>query len=310
MSEHYPVMADEMERYLIDDTMDAGPATYCDCTVGSGGYARRILQRTKDSTLVAMDRDDSALERCRRRLREFRSRVQYFHGGFSQIAEAVAGRQPLAGVVADLGLSTEQVRHPDRGFSLRADGPLDMRFDRRQELRAADLVNRGGERELANLLFELADERFSRRIARAVVRSRPVRHTGHLAQIVAGAVPRKAHGRIHPATRTFQALRMAVNDERGELATLLDVAPRLLGCGGRFVVISFHSGEDRMVKHSFRQQASDGTYELLTRRVIRPSQEEVVRNPPSRSARLRALCRTTTSTAPSKGIGTHGEEQD
>ncbi len=302
------MMVDEMERYLLGEARAADPGTYCDCTAGSGGYARRILQRDTGSTLIAIDRDDSALERCRKRLSEFCGRVQYFHGGFSRIAEAVSERVPLSGIVADLGLSLRQLDDPGRGFSLRAEGPLDMRYDRRQQLRAADLVNRGSEREFAKLLFELADERFSRRIARAVVRARPVRHTGHLADIVARAVPRKAHGRIHPATRTFQALRMAVNNELGELAALLDTAPQLLAEGGRFVVVCFHSGDDRIVKHSFREQAAAGTFEILTRRAVRPSEEEVVRNPPSRSARLRAVCRTRRSTAGSKRIGTHGEE--
>ena len=167
-----------------------------------------------------------------------------------------------------------------------------MRFDRRQELQAADLVNHGDEEEIANILFRLADERFSRRIARAVVRVRPVRDTSHLAQIVAKAVPRRGHRRIHPATRTFQALRMAVNDELRELAALLELAPGLLAPGGRFVVVSFHSGEDRMVKRSFRRHAAAGIYKLLTRRPARPSEEETRRNPPSRSARLRAACRS------------------
>lgn len=285
-------MADEMEQYLLGGADAPQPGAYCDCTAGSGGHARRILRRAEASTVVAIDRDESALARCRRRLGEFRDRVEFFHGGFSRIAEAVRGRAPLAGIVADLGLSSRQLNDAGRGFSLRAEGPLDMRFDRRQDLRAADFVNRGSERELARLLFELADERFSRRIARAVVRARPVRHTAQLAEIVSAAVPRAAYRRIHPATRTFQALRMAVNDELGELAALLEAAPALLAHGGRFVIVSFHSGEDRMVKHTFRRQAAAGAYKLLTRRVVRPSAEEVSRNRPSRSARMRAVCRT------------------
>ncbi len=289
---HYSVMADEMEGYLLSEASGAGHGAYCDCTAGEGGYARRILRRTSGSTVIAIDCDRAALDRCRRRLSEFRGRVQYFHGSFSKIADATSGHLPLAGIVADLGLSRLQLADAERGFSFRLEGPLDMRFDRSQELRAADLVNRGGERELANLLFRLADERFSRRIARAVMRARPVRDTTHLAQIVAAAVPRRGHRRIHAATRTFQALRMAVNDELGALGALLELAPGLLAPGGRFVVVSFHSGEDRMVKHSFRRHAAAGIYKLLTRRVVRPSADEVKRNPPSRSARLRAACRT------------------
>lgn len=288
---HYPVMADEMEHYLLGEDGGSARGTYCDCTAGSGGHAHRILSRTSASRLVAIDRDPSALERCRARLRGFEGRVQYYHGGFSRIAEAVRDHQPLAGILADLGLSRVQLSDPSRGFSLRSRGPLDMRFDRRQDLRASDLVNRGTERELATLLFRLADERYSWRIARAVVRARPVRDTAHLTQIIGSAVPRGRGRRIHPATRTFQALRMAVNDEQGELGALLDAAPGLLAPGGRFVVISFHSGEDRLVKHSFRRLAAGGSHRLLTRRVVRPSASEVDRNPPSRSARLRAVCR-------------------
>lgn len=289
---HVPVMGDEMERFLLTDGCDTEFGTYCDCTAGAGGYARRILRRTGASTLVAMDRDGEALSRCRRRLGEFGGRVKYFHGSFAQIADATKGLLPLAGIVADLGLSRLQLDDEERGFSLRLRGPLDMRFDRRQELRAADLVNHGDEEEIAGMLFRLADERFSRRIARAVVRARPVRDTSHLADIVAAAVPRRRRRRIHPATRTFQALRMAVNDELGELAALLELAPGLLAPGARFVVVSFHSGEDRMVKRSFRHHAASGVYSLLTRRPVRPSVDEVRRNPPSRSARLRAACRT------------------
>ena len=289
---HYSVMADEMEHYLLAEASAAPRGAYCDCTVGAGGYAKRILRRMAGRKLVAVDRDRAALDRCRSRLREFDGRVKYFHGGFSQLEEATRDCLPLAGIVADLGLSRLQLDDGSRGFSLRAAGPLDMRFDCRQALRAEDLVNHGSERGLADILYGLADERFSKRIARAVVRARPVRDTEHLAGIVAGAIPRGAHGRIHPATKTFQALRMAVNDELGELAKLLDEAPRLLAAGGRFVVVSFHSGEDRLVKHSFRRLATAGTYELLTRRVVRPSTEEVEGNPPSRSARLRAALRT------------------
>ena len=277
---HEPVMADEVERLLLGRGDASG--TYCDCTAGAGGYAWRILRGTVTGRLVAIDRDRAALARCRDRLRRFEGRVTFFHGSFSRIGEAVEGRAPLAGIVADLGLSRLQIEDASRGFSLRLKGPLDMRFDRSQELRADDFVNRGGEAELAGLLYRLA----------AVMRARPVRDTAHLAAIAAAAVPRRARGRIHPATRTFQALRMAVNDELGELAALLEAAPGLLAPGGRFVVVSFHSGEDRMVKHAFRRQAAAGIYQLLTRRVVRPSATEIDRNPSSRSARLRAVCRT------------------
>ncbi len=291
VGEHHAVMADQMERFLFGEEGVGAGGAYCDCTAGAGGYAARILSRPGVRRLIAIDRDAEALERCRRRLARFGQRVSYFQGAFSRIGHAARGWLPLAGIVADLGLSRLQLEDPRRGFSLRSAGPLDMRFDQAQELRAERLVNAGGERELADLLFRLADERHSRRIAGAIVRARPVRDTSHLAEIVAAAVPRAARGRIHPATRTFQALRMAVNNELGELAGLLRAAPGLLAPGGRLVVVSFHSGEDRMVKQAFRQLALAGVLEVLTRRVVRPSAAEVERNPPSRSARLRAACR-------------------
>lgn len=289
---HFSVMTQEVGDYLLGGRDERPAGAYCDCTAGAGGHARHVLERAPDRRLIAMDRDPAAVERCRHRLSDFGARVAYFQGAFSRIREAASGSLPLAGVMADLGLSRPQLDEPGRGFSLRSRGPLDMRFDRSQELRADELVNRGGETDLANLLFRLADERFSRRIARAIVRSRPIRDTMHLADTVASAVPRRGHSRIHPATKTFQALRMAVNDEQGELARLLEQAPSLLAPGGRFVVLSFHSGEDRAVKLSFRRHASSGVYTLLTRRPVRPSPAEVTRNPPSRSARLRAVCRT------------------
>lgn len=290
---HYSVMTQEVGHYLLG-ARDERPTTgaYCDCTAGAGGHARQVLERAPDRKLIAIDRDQAALDRCRQRLSEFGTRVTYFQGGFSRVREALGGCVPLAGMLADLGISRDQLEEPSRGFSLRSRGPLDMRFDCSQELRADDLVNHGSETDLANLLYRLADERFSRRIARAVVRARPIRDTVHLADTVASATPHRGRSRIHPATKTFQALRMAVNDEQGELGRLLEQAPGLLAPGGRFVVLSFHSGEDRAVKQSFRRHASSGVYTLLTRRPVRPSDEEVVRNPPSRSARLRAVCRT------------------
>lgn len=289
---HYSVMADEMERYLFGEGEPIPRGAYCDCTAGAGGHAWRILRRAEGRDLIAIDRDEEALQRCRARLSEFGSRVRYFHGGFSRLAKAAKGCLPLAGVVADLGLSRLQIEDGRRGFSLRNPGPLDMRFDRRQALQADELVNRRSERDLADTLYGLADERFSRRIARAVFQARPIRDTTHLTEVVAAAIPRRRTARIHPATKTFQALRMAVNDELGELGKLLAEVPRLLAPGGRFVVLSFHSGEDRMVKQSFRQLATAGVYRLLTRRVVRPAEEEVQRNPASRSARLRAVQRT------------------
>ena len=288
---HNPVMAAEVESFLLGRGGSAGRA-FCDCTLGGGGHARRILRNKQATRLVAIDRDRQAIEGCRSRLARFADRVRFFHGSFSRICEATAGLQPLAGILADLGLSRMQLDEPARGFSLRLRGPLDMRFDRRQELMAEDFVNRGSQRELADVLFRLADEHRSRQIASAIVRARPVRDTAHLAGIVEGAVAPGRPRRIHPATKTFQALRMAVNDEVGELRALLAAAPALLAVGARFVVISFHSGEDRLVKRSFRRLSRSGVYRLLARKPVRPTPEEVRRSPASRSARMRAAQRT------------------
>jgi 16S rRNA (cytosine1402-N4)-methyltransferase len=198
----------------------------------------------------------------------------------------------VQGIVADLGLSRRQFEAPERGFSFQWEGPLDMRLDRSQDLTAADIVNHYDERRLADVIYRFGEERRSRRIARAIVRGRPIRNTRHLAEIVERAVPRAPRQRIHPATRTFQAIRIAVNDELGELERFLEVAPSVLRPGGRLVVVSFHSLEDRLVKQSFRNWAAQEMLRVLTRRVVRPSPREVAENPASRSAKLRACERT------------------
>jgi 16S rRNA (cytosine1402-N4)-methyltransferase len=190
-------------------------------------------------------------------------------------------------LLADLGVSRFQLTTPERGFSLMAAGPVDMRMDRSKGRTAAEIVNTVDERSLANLIFEYAEERRSRQIARAIVRARPIRDTAHLAAVIEGAVPRT--GPIHPATRTFMALRLAVNEELDELESLLETAPKLVRSGGRIVVITFMSLEDRKVKQSFQELARQGRGRILTRHVVRPSEKEVNQNPPSRSAKLRAL---------------------
>jgi 16S rRNA (cytosine1402-N4)-methyltransferase len=200
----------------------------------------------------------------------------------------------VSGIVADLGLSRGQFEDEQRGFSFQREGPLDMRIDRRQALTAADIVNHYGEKDLADLIFQFGEERRSRRIARAVVRGRPIRNTTHLAEIVERVVPRTSRRRIHPATKTFQALRIAVNNELESLERFLEQAPLVLGPGGRLVVVSFHSLEDRLVKLAFRRWAQQEVLTILTKRVVRPSQEEVEENPASRSAKLRAAERTAT----------------
>jgi len=194
--------------------------------------------------------------------------------------------------VADLGVSRRQFDTAERGFSFQFDGPLDMRMDQRQSLMAADIVNHYDERSLADLIFRFGEEKRSRRIAKAITQVRPIRGTRHLAEVVERAVPRAPRQRIHPATRTFQAIRIAVNHELEELGKLLNQAPLLLKQGGRLVIVSFHSLEDRMVKQALRRWAAREVVVILTRRVVRPSEEEIQENPASRSAKLRACERT------------------
>ena len=285
MAEHYPVLLEEVEQYLA---IDPG-GVFVDCTLGAAGYAERILSRLEAGKLIAMDRDETAIAAARERLAIYGEKVTYYHGSFSEIERAAGPGAKLAGVVGDLGWSRTQLDEPERGFSFQLDGPLDGRYDRRQPLTTGQIVNHYPEKQLADVLFELGGERRSRRIARAIVRGRPVRSTRHLAELVERAVPRAHWQRIHPATQTFQALRIAVNDELAELDGLLAKAPALLRPGGRMVIVSFHSLEDRRVKQSFRDWASTGEYEVLTRRVVRASDQELAENPASRSAKLRAL---------------------
>ncbi len=288
MAEHYPVLLEEVEQHLA---IDPG-GVYVDCTLGAAGYAERILSRLETGRLVAIDRDETAIAAARERLARYGAKVTYYHGSFSEIGRAIGPDAELAGVAADLGWSRTQLEDPERGLSFQLDGPLDGRYDRRQPLTTAQIVNHHPEKQLADLLFELGGERRSRRIARAIVRGRPVRSTRHLAELIERAVPRAHWQKIHPATRTFQALRIAVNDELGELEALLAAAPPLLRAGGRMVVVSFHSLEDRRVKQSFRGWAATGEYDVVTRRVVRASERERDENPASRSAKLRALERT------------------
>ena len=285
MAKHYPVLLEEVEQHLA---IDPG-GVYVDCTLGAAGYAERILSRLETGKLIAIDRDEGAIAAAREKLAEYGAKVSYYHGSFSEIERAAGPDAELAGVVGDLGWSRTQVDDPERGFSFQLDGPLDGRYDRRQPLTTGQIVNHYPEKQLADLLFELGGERKSRRIARAVVRGRPVRSTRHLAELIERAVPRAHWQRLHPATQSFQALRIACNDELSELEALLAKAPPLLRAGGRMLIVSFHSLEDRRVKRSFREWASTGEYEVLTRRVVRASDEEREENPASRSAKLRAL---------------------
>ncbi len=289
---HYPVLLPRVLEYLKIDS--AG--TYVDCTLGESRYAEAILARLHSGRLIAIDRDADAMESARERLHAHRDKVTFVRDSFGAIADIVGQARPVQGIVADLGLSRGQFEAPERGFSFQREGPLDMRMDQRQELTAEHIVNHYDEKSLADLIYEFGEERRSRRIAKAIVRGRPIRDTVHLAEVVRRTAPRTTpratRRRIHPATRTFQALRIAVNRELEELERLLEDAPQLLSPGGRFVVVSFHSLEDRRVKHAFRLLAARDMVEILTRRVVRPGEQELEQNTASRSAKLRAAERT------------------
>jgi 16S rRNA (cytosine1402-N4)-methyltransferase len=282
---HFPVMLNEALEYLA---VRAGGA-YADVTAGLGGYTTAIAQRLTTGAVAALDCDGESLELARQASAAWSERIRYRQAKFSELGAALAalGIGKLDGLVADLGVSRYQLTEPERGFSLMAAGPLDMRLDRSRGITAAELANTMGERELADLLYHLGEERRARRIARAIVRARPVRDTLHLARVVEQAVPRT--GRLHPATQCFLALRRAVNREAEELDALLSAAPGLVASGGRIVAITFMSLEDRAVKQAFRELAREGRARLLTKHVLRPGQEEVASNPASRSAKLRAV---------------------
>ena len=288
---HGPVLFQQAIDFL---NVRAG-GTYVDCTLGLAGHAEGILRRLgPEGHLIGFDRDPEALAlaqaRLARVLNELGSeapRITLIGEVFSTIASHV---QPasLDGVLADFGVSSMQFDEAHRGFSFQADGPLSMRMDARQALTAEQVVNEADERELADLIYEYGEERRSRRIARAIVRGRPIATTGQLARVVAQAAPAMKQDRIHPATRTFQALRIYVNRELDEIKALMEAAPKLLKPSGRLVVISFHSLEDRIAKDTLREGAHNGTLEILTRKPVIAEEEETDRNPRSRSAKLRA----------------------
>ena len=253
------------------------------CNHGAWGHHREIARRLTTGLVIANDRDAESLEFARANTLEFADRIRFRQGAFSELQ----GIERVNGLVADLGVSRYQLTEPHRGFSILAEGPVDMRMDQSQRMTAGDLVNSAAEKAIADWIYQLGEERRARRIARAIVRARPIRSTLHLAGVVERAVPRTGH--LHPATRTFMALRMVVNDEQGELDRLLDLAPGLIAAGGRMVVISFTSLEDRKVKEKFRTWGREGRAEVLTKRPATPSQMEVQENPASRSAKLRAV---------------------
>lgn len=290
---HVPVLYNE----VLDGLMLRPGGLYIDGTVGAGGHAAGILEATApDGRLIGFDRDAATLKVAAERLAGFGDRVSLIHAPYTALSKHVAPGS-TAGMVLDLGLSSLQMDDPGRGFAFRFDGPLDMRFDVSEGQTAADVVNTWPVDELADAIYEYGEERHSRRIARAIVDARPVTTTAQLAEVVARATG-KYRERIHPATRTFQALRIVVNDELGQVAEVLPQAVEALVPGGRLAVITFHSLEDRIVKRFFRQASgavgeeanfSSPTLRIVNKKVIEPTAPEIEANPRSRSAKLRLI---------------------
>jgi len=289
---HVPVLLKE----AIDFLAIRRGGTYIDATVGLGGHSYEIAKRLGAlGRLIAVDKDRAALEAARERLQQPPElsgdwpKVELIHGSFADLANDQRPKDS-DGLIADLGVSSLQLDNAERGFSFQAEGPLDMRMNTQSGQTAEQVVNQVDEVTLANLIYEFGEERRSRRIARAIVRSRPIQTTAQLAEIVSAAARpmNQAERRIHPATRTFQALRIFVNRELDDLRKLLEAAPQMLKPGGRLVIISFHSLEDRIVKDALREGSKRGHYRLLTKKPVTASEEEIDRNPRSRSAKLRA----------------------
>jgi len=298
--QHIPVLFHE-----VLDTLNLIPGgLYVDGTVGAGGHAQGILKAiSPDGKLLGLDRDPAALEIAESRLAEFGNRVVLIHSSYSGLKSHLNNLswKAVDGILLDLGLSSMQLDNPERGFSFRKAGPLDMRFDPSQPFSAADLVNESSKDDLADLIFRYGEERYSRKIAEAIIANRPLEDTQELADIIESAI-RNTPSRIHPATRTFQALRIAVNQELKALEAFLPTALESLNPGGRLAVIAFHSLEDRIVKQFFRKESKDCICPLeipqcvcghkkqlkeINRRPIRPEDKEISENPRSRSAKLR-----------------------
>ena len=293
--QHVPVLLEESLNFL---NVRAG-GVVVDCTLGFGGHSLAIAKRLgAKGRLICFDRDEQAMEMAKARLAGLAEdlgaempAVEFVGRPFSEIAEVISPGT-LDGLLADFGVSSMQLDEAHRGFSFRSEGPLDMRMDTRSGLTAEQVVNQADEEDLANLIYEFGEERRSRRIARAIVRARPLSTTAELARVITAVAPPIKGEHLHPATKTFQALRIRVNDELGEIQTLLRTvtgsAGSLLKPGGRVVMISFHSLEDRLVKDSFRESARLGELEILTKKPATAQEQEALRNPRSRSAKLRA----------------------
>lgn len=289
---HIPVMAAEVIKYL---NLKPG-ATIVDGTIGTGGHSRLILERIlPGGRLIAIDRDEESLDICRGRLSRYKDSIDFVHANFIGLDAALSslGVGDVDGIILDLGISSFQLGRPDRGFSFQAEGPLDMRLDRTSYISAYDLINNLNEDEISTLLWNFGQERWHSRIARIIVEERlknPITTTEQLAKIVMRSIPRRyrhAHYRIHPATRTFQAVRIAVNRELETLERAIDKAIGALAPQGRLCIISFHSLEDRIVKHSFRAEAGGTRIRILTNKPLTPLPSEINSNPSSRSSKLR-----------------------
>jgi 16S rRNA (cytosine1402-N4)-methyltransferase len=290
---HTPVLLEE----VLDWLRIRPDGMYADATVGTAGHILEIAKRLTTGRVLGLDRDPQALAIASERLEPYKQRVILVHREFSQIGEVAAEQNlpPFDGVIADLGISTLELDSPERGFSFRWAADLDMRMNPDNPLTADEIVNQWSEKELADLLYNNAEERDSYRIARAIVRARPIRDTEHLATVVAGGRKARGRQRLHPATKTFLALRTAVNREEEELGQFLSRTPATLNSGGRLIVLSYHSLEDRAVKHAFQDLARTGEYEIRTKKVIVPSEAETRENPRARSAKMRVIERAATA---------------
>jgi 16S rRNA (cytosine1402-N4)-methyltransferase len=288
---HIPVLLEDALMYL--NVRPGG--VYVDATLGLGGHSAAIARKLGGKgRLICFDRDAEAMAKARLRLDALRAelgdampRVEYHARAFSEAQEVIA-KGSLDGLLADFGVSSLQLDEAHRGFSFRTDGPLDMRMNPDKGESAGQVVNQEDENVLADLIYEYGDERRSRRIARAIVRARPISTTAELARVISAAAPSMKGDKIHPATRTFQAIRIRVNDEMGEIRSLLASAGSLLKPGGRLVLISFHSLEDRLVKDAFKEWKDAKSFDVLTKKPVIAAEQEMLRNPRSRSAKLRA----------------------
>jgi 16S rRNA (cytosine1402-N4)-methyltransferase len=282
---HIPVMLEE----VVEALKIKNSGVYVDATLGLGGHAEGILQKTRKCMIIGIDRDSEALEVAKKRLKDYPN-IQFVKNNFSNIKAVVnrLGYERVDGILFDLGVSTLQLKSEGRGFSFLKDEPLDMRMDRTQRLTAEEIVNGYSEKALATVIWQYGEERYSKRIARAIInarRKRPIKSCRELATIIEKAVGKR--GRIHPATRTFQALRIKVNEELKELSTAIDTGAEILESGGRMCVLSYHSLEDRIVKRGFKRLVEDGLFKIITKKPMVPNPQERALNPSSRSAKLR-----------------------